>query len=74
MPQSHAATKAHELPHWTKHECRLNRDFSGKRFGDEGYAREELAKLVLLSSAALLASRRSPERITRRTSGIGSRC
>jgi antirestriction protein ArdC len=40
--QSYAATKAHELTHWTKHKDRLDRDFSAKRFGDEGYAREEL--------------------------------
>jgi antirestriction protein ArdC len=28
--------------HWTRHESRLNRDFGRKRFGDEGYAMEEL--------------------------------
>lgn len=40
--ESYAATKAHELIHWTKHESRLDRDFGRKKFGDEGYAREEL--------------------------------
>src|SRR5690606_20773289 len=40
--ESYAATKAHELVHWTKHEQRLDRDFGRKRFGDEGYAQEEL--------------------------------
>jgi antirestriction protein ArdC len=40
--QSYAAVKAHELTHWTKHESRLARDFGRKRWGDEGYAREEL--------------------------------
>lgn len=40
--QSYYATLAHELTHWTKHPTRLNRDLGGKRFGDEGYAREEL--------------------------------
>lgn len=30
------------MTHWTRHESRLNRDFNGKRFGDHGYAREEL--------------------------------
>ena len=40
--ESYSATKAHELTHWTKHPSRLNRDFGGKRFGDTGYAREEL--------------------------------
>ena len=28
--------------HWTKTEKRLNRDFGATRFGDEGYAMEEL--------------------------------
>ena len=36
------ATLAHELTHWTKHSKRLDRDFGRKRFGDEGYAKEEL--------------------------------
>lgn len=40
--ESYAATKAHELTHWTKHQSRLDRDFGRKRFGDEGYAKEEL--------------------------------
>jgi antirestriction protein ArdC len=40
--ESHAATLAHELTHWTKAPSRLDRDFGRKRFGDEGYAREEL--------------------------------
>ena len=40
--ESHAATLAHELTHWTKHKTRLARDFGRVRFGDEGYAREEL--------------------------------
>lgn len=40
--ESYAATKAHELTHWTKHECRLKREFGRKRFGAHAYAREEL--------------------------------
>ena len=40
--ESYYATALHELTHWTKHERRLERDFSAKRFGDQGYAREEL--------------------------------
>ncbi|MCP3477628.1 zincin-like metallopeptidase domain-containing protein [Bradyrhizobium sp. CCGUVB1N3] len=40
--ESYYATLAHECSHWTKHEKRLNRDFGRKRFGDEGYAMEEL--------------------------------
>jgi antirestriction protein ArdC len=39
---SHAATVAHELCHWTRHESRLNRDFGQKRFGDEANGVEEL--------------------------------
>jgi antirestriction protein ArdC len=41
-PEAHAATLAHEIVHWTKREDRLNRDFGRKKWGDEGYAREEL--------------------------------
>ncbi|MFE3836464.1 ArdC family protein [Pseudogemmobacter sonorensis] len=41
-PESYYATLAHELTHWTKHPARLDRDFGRKRWGDEGYAREEL--------------------------------
>lgn len=36
------ATLAHELTHWTRHPSRLNREFGRKRWGDEGYAMEEL--------------------------------
>jgi len=40
--ESYYATLAHELTHWTRHGSRLGRDFGRKRFGDEGYAMEEL--------------------------------
>ena len=40
--EAYCATLAHELTHWTKHPARLDRDFGRKRFGDDGYAREEL--------------------------------
>lgn len=40
--QSYYATLAHEATHWTRHEKRLNREFGRKRWGDEGYAMEEL--------------------------------
>ena len=40
--ESHAATLAHELTHWTKHDRRLARDMGRAKWGDEGYAREEL--------------------------------
>lgn len=58
--ESHAATLGHELVHWTKHPGRLNRDFGKKRFGDEGYAVEEL--VAELGSAFLCADLRiTPE-------------
>jgi len=41
-PESYYATLAHEATHWTRHETRLTRDFGRKRWGDEGYAMEEL--------------------------------
>lgn len=40
--QSYYATLAHEATHWTKHPSRLDREFGRKRWGDEGYAMEEL--------------------------------
>lgn len=40
--ESYYATALHELTHWTKHATRLDRDFGRQRFGDAGYAREEL--------------------------------
>jgi antirestriction protein ArdC len=40
--EAYYATLAHEMTHWTKAPARLDRDFGRKRFGDEGYAMEEL--------------------------------
>lgn len=40
--ENYYATLLHELTHWTKHKSRLDRDLGRKRWGDEGYAREEL--------------------------------
>lgn len=51
--ESHAATLAHELTHWTRHPSRLNRDLGRKKYGDEGYAMEEL---VAELGAAFLAA------------------
>ena len=51
--ESYYAILAHECTHWTKHETRLNRDFGRKRWGDEGYAAEEL--VAELGSAFLCA-------------------
>lgn len=51
--ESYHATALHELTHWTRHEKRLNREFGRKRWGDEGYAAEEL--VAELGSAFLCA-------------------
>jgi len=51
--QGYYATLAHECTHWTRHETRLNRDLGRKRWGDEGYAMEEL--VAELGSAFLSA-------------------
>src|SRR3984885_6571333 len=51
--ESHAATLAHELTHWTQHPSRLDRSFNQKRWGDEGDAMEEL--VAELASAFLCA-------------------
>ena len=40
--ESYYATLAHEVTHWTRHGSRLARDFGRERFGDAGYAQEEL--------------------------------
>lgn len=40
--QDYYATLAHECTHWTRHTSRLDRDLGRSRFGDAGYAREEL--------------------------------
>ena len=36
------ATRADKTCHWTRHPSRLDRELGRKRFGDEGYAMEEL--------------------------------
>jgi antirestriction protein ArdC len=51
--ESYYATLGHEMTHWTRHPTRLDRDFGRQRFGDEGYAREEL--VAELGSAFLCA-------------------
>ncbi|MCB9957179.1 MAG: DUF1738 domain-containing protein [Rhodospirillaceae bacterium] len=51
--ESYYATLAHECTHWTRHPKRLDRDFGRKRWGDDGYAREEL--VAELASAFLCA-------------------
>lgn len=50
---SYYAVRAHETIHWTRHSSRLDRSFGRKRFGDEGYAMEEL--VAEIGSAFLCA-------------------
>jgi antirestriction protein ArdC len=40
--ESYYATLAQEATHWTKHPSRLAREFGRKKWGDDGYAEEEL--------------------------------
>jgi antirestriction protein ArdC len=51
--ESYYGTIAHECTHWTRHERRLARSFGQNRFGDDGYAMEEL---VAELGAAFLCS------------------
>jgi antirestriction protein ArdC len=51
--ESYYATLAHEGTHWTLHASRLARSFDSKRWGDAGYAMEEL--VAELGSAFLCA-------------------
>ena len=51
--ESYYAVLAHECTHWTRHGSRLDRSFGRKRWGDEGYAMEEL--IAELGSAFLCA-------------------
>jgi antirestriction protein ArdC len=51
--ESYYATLAHETTHWTRHKSRLDRNFGRKRYGDAGYAQEEL--VAELGSAFLSA-------------------
>jgi antirestriction protein ArdC len=51
--ESYYATLIHELTHWTRHPSRLGRDLGRKRWGDAGYAMEEL--VAELDAAFVLA-------------------
>ena len=51
--EGYYTTWGHEAVHATRHPSRLDRDFGRQRFGDEGYAREEL--VAELGSAFLAA-------------------
>lgn len=69
--ESYYATLSHETTHWTRHPSRLDRDFGRKRFGDEGYAAEEL--VAELGSAFLSADLSlTPEVRDDHTAYIGS--
>lgn len=50
-------TRLHETARWTRPRSRLDRDFGQKRFGDHGYALEEV---VALCAAMLCAELRVP--------------
>ena len=52
-PEAYYSTLGHEICHWTRHPMRLDRSFGRKRWGDEGYAQEEL---VAELGAAFLAA------------------
>src|SRR3954471_1295863 len=51
--ESYYATLGHECVHWTRHPARLAREFGRVRWGDEGYAQEELVAEI---GAAFLAA------------------
>ena len=51
--ESYYATRLHESVHWTRHPSRLDRDLGRKKWGDEGYAMEEL--VAELGSAYMAA-------------------
>jgi len=52
-PASYYEVRLHETVHWTRHPTRLDRDFGRKRWGDEGYAMEELVAEI---GSALLSA------------------
>ena len=51
--ESYYASLAHECTHWTRHKSRLDRDMGRRKWGDAGYAMEEL--VAELGSAFLCA-------------------
>ncbi|MEQ8307535.1 MAG: zincin-like metallopeptidase domain-containing protein [Silicimonas sp.] len=52
-PEAYYSTLGHEICHWTPHPKRFDRSFGRKRWGDAGYAQEEL---VAELGAAFLAA------------------
>lgn len=59
--ESYYATLAHECAPWTRHPSRLERDFGRKRWGDEGYAMEELASAFLSADLDLTPEQPRPD-------------
>src|SRR5262249_61476835 len=57
--ESYYAVLAHECTHWTMPASRLDRSFGRKRWGDEGYAMEEL--VAELGSAFLRSEEHTSE-------------
>ena len=66
--ESYYATLLHGLTHWTRHGSRLDREFGRKRWGDAGYAAEELVP----SFPAPWVSRRPQRRVCLRASRVHS--
>ncbi len=64
--ESFYSTLAHETVHWTRHSSRLDRDFGRKRFGDEGYAMEELVALSGQSGRGLSGQLKATQGFLRR--------
>jgi antirestriction protein ArdC len=52
-PESYYSCLSHEITHWTRHPARLARDFGRQKFGDEGYAKEEIVAEI---GSAILCS------------------
>lgn len=60
--ENYYSTYFHEITHWTKTPNRLNRDFGKKRWGDEGYAMEELVAEI---SACFVTAKLGIQPVTR---------
>jgi antirestriction protein ArdC len=67
---AYAATLMHETVHWTKHPSRLDRDMGRTRWGDEGYAKEEL--VAEIGAAFLCAALGLVPEITNHAAYIGT--
>jgi antirestriction protein ArdC len=61
--ESYYSTLGHECIHATRHSSRLDRDFGRKRWGDEGYAMEELVALSGQSGRGLSGQLPATQRV-----------